>query len=150
MHQLVSANCNGTLRCAYANVHTPTSTNVSCVCASTQFQQAAAQCLKANCTAADQATALALQSKECNSRYLYLFTYLHALMSFFLWYSDFQQLCFKHRHLACFRSYLQGCRNGQQSLGIWRTYRSCCCGGRSYLWRWTCLLKPLFMFLGRW
>ncbi|KIM78077.1 hypothetical protein PILCRDRAFT_602886 [Piloderma croceum F 1598] len=40
-------------------------TNVTCVCTSTEFQEAAQKCLKANCSAADQATANALGQSQC-------------------------------------------------------------------------------------
>ncbi|CCM06730.1 uncharacterized protein FIBRA_09024 [Fibroporia radiculosa] len=40
-------------------------TDISCVCTSTAYQSAAEACLKANCTAADLATAAALQTSEC-------------------------------------------------------------------------------------
>jgi hypothetical protein len=45
------------------------STDLSCVCNSTSFQQTAANCLTANCTAADQQAALELQKQECGSMY---------------------------------------------------------------------------------
>ncbi|KAN0109448.1 hypothetical protein V8E52_009242 [Russula decolorans] len=42
-------------------------TDLSCVCNSVSFQQTAANCLVANCTAADQQAAQALQKQECPS-----------------------------------------------------------------------------------
>ena len=46
------------------------STDLSCICKSQSFQETAANCLTANCTAADQQAALALQKQECGSMYL--------------------------------------------------------------------------------
>ncbi|KAI0276172.1 hypothetical protein BGY98DRAFT_987184, partial [Russula aff. rugulosa BPL654] len=46
------------------------STDLSCVCNSTSFQETAASCLVANCTAADQQAAQELQKEECGSMYL--------------------------------------------------------------------------------
>ncbi|KAG5635475.1 hypothetical protein H0H81_011093 [Sphagnurus paluster] len=40
-------------------------TDLECVCTNQAFQQAAATCLQTNCTAADQAAAMALQSSQC-------------------------------------------------------------------------------------
>ncbi|EIM79465.1 uncharacterized protein STEHIDRAFT_150951 [Stereum hirsutum FP-91666 SS1] len=42
-------------------------TELSCVCTSTAFQDAASACLQANCTSAEQQAALQLQSQECAS-----------------------------------------------------------------------------------
>ena len=52
------------------------STNLSCVCNSTSFQQTAANCLAANCTVADQQAALQLQQKECGGIYLPAISFL--------------------------------------------------------------------------
>ena len=41
------------------------STDLACVCSSASFQQTAANCLAANCTATDQQAAQALQKQEC-------------------------------------------------------------------------------------
>ena len=43
------------------------STNLTCTCTSTAFQQDALQCLNANCTSSDVATATQLQEQECGS-----------------------------------------------------------------------------------
>ncbi|KIJ09995.1 hypothetical protein PAXINDRAFT_172262 [Paxillus involutus ATCC 200175] len=40
-------------------------TDLQCVCTSTAFQSAAQECLQANCTAEDVATATQLQTQEC-------------------------------------------------------------------------------------
>ncbi|KAF9801346.1 hypothetical protein IEO21_10144 [Rhodonia placenta] len=40
-------------------------TDLACVCSSTAFQEAAAECLASKCTTAEQQAALALQSAEC-------------------------------------------------------------------------------------
>ncbi|KAF8267915.1 hypothetical protein EI94DRAFT_1683362 [Lactarius quietus] len=45
----------------------PSFTDVTCVCSNTAFQAAAAACLKANCTTADQESAQQLQQAECGS-----------------------------------------------------------------------------------
>jgi len=42
-------------------------TNLTCTCTSTAFQQDALQCLNANCTSSDVATATQLQEQECGS-----------------------------------------------------------------------------------
>ncbi|KAI0250132.1 hypothetical protein BJV78DRAFT_1113478, partial [Lactifluus subvellereus] len=42
-------------------------TNVSCVCTSKAFQTAAASCLSANCTTADQKAATQLQETQCGN-----------------------------------------------------------------------------------
>jgi cobalamin biosynthesis Mg chelatase CobN len=42
-------------------------TDLTCVCTSTGYQEAAAACLTANCTATDLATAEALQIQECSA-----------------------------------------------------------------------------------
>ncbi|KAG1831638.1 hypothetical protein EV424DRAFT_1534304 [Suillus variegatus] len=42
-------------------------TDLSCVCTSTAFQDAAGACLQANCTTAEVAQAMALQQSECAS-----------------------------------------------------------------------------------
>ncbi|KAI9441923.1 hypothetical protein H4582DRAFT_2055718 [Lactarius indigo] len=42
-------------------------TDLTCVCSNRAFQSAAAQCLNANCTTAEQQSALELQQAECGS-----------------------------------------------------------------------------------
>jgi hypothetical protein len=59
-----------TLTCVQAGLANSTCaafTDINCICKSTSFQQTAANCLVANCTAADQQAALELQKQECGT-----------------------------------------------------------------------------------
>jgi len=66
----VSAQDTCILNCLQSSLSSSTCTSytdLTCVCSNTAFQTAAETCLKASCTAADQATALQLQEAECGS-----------------------------------------------------------------------------------
>ncbi|KAF8267917.1 hypothetical protein EI94DRAFT_1801047 [Lactarius quietus] len=58
---------NTCLTSSLSNDTCTSATNTSCICVSTAYQAAVAECLTANCTAADLATAKALEQSQCGS-----------------------------------------------------------------------------------
>jgi hypothetical protein len=61
-----------TFSCSLKSLYVPDhshfhSTDISCVCGSQSFQATAGACLKANCSASDQAAAVQLRNQECGS-----------------------------------------------------------------------------------